>query len=286
MKLINENIPLKDFYFYRAGGTARYLAIPATSGELSEILQWAESKKLNYAAIGSGSNILFSDNVFEGLVIVLGSLNKWIVKKANHIKCGGGVNLNSLIEFTAAAGLKGLEKLYGIPGSVGGSCIMNAGAFGYEISDPLTIVEVMDKYGNKKTLHKNDIKFGYRHSSLTGFFLLSASFDLLQKSSAEIKKDIYSIDSKRNEKQPLEYYSCGSVFKRPENDYAGRLIESCGLKGLSIGGAEVSPKHANFIVNKGNASSSDIYRLIKYVKDVIYRQKGILLEEEVKLINF
>ena len=163
---------------------------------------------------------------------------------------------------------------------------MNAGAFGSEIADNLKSVEVLNSEGKVLQLNREEIEFGYRKSSLKGYIVLNAEFDLKYGDSSSLRKKMDLTASKRDEKQPVEFCSCGSVFKRPENNYAGTLIESCGLKGSRIGDAEVSEKHANFIINKGNASSSDIYRLIKYVKDVVYRQKGTLLQEEVKLINF
>ncbi|AEI15440.1 UDP-N-acetylenolpyruvoylglucosamine reductase [Flexistipes sinusarabici DSM 4947] len=286
MKLISENVFLKDYYFYRAGGTARYLACPKTAQELSGILEWRRKKKVSYTLIGAGSNVLFSDDLFDGLVIVLAGLNRWIVRSRQRVICGAGVPLHCLIEFTALSGLAGLENLYGIPGSTGGSCLMNAGAFGSEISDNLEKVEVLDSEGRVLTLSRGEIEFGYRKSSLDGYIVLSAEFLLKYADPMSLRKKIDLRASKRDEKQPVESCSCGSVFKRPENNYAGTLIESCGLKGLRIGDAEVSEKHANFIINRGNATSLDIYRLIKYVKDVVYRQKGVLLEEEVKLINF
>ncbi|WP_273267045.1 UDP-N-acetylmuramate dehydrogenase [Flexistipes sinusarabici] len=286
MKLISENIPLKDFYFYRAGGVARYLARPKTTEELSEVLKWRQKKGISYIVIGAGSNVLFSDNLFDGLVIVLAGLNRWIIRSSNCVICGAGVPLHCLIEFTALSGLAGLENLYGIPGSTGGSCLMNAGAFGAEISDNLVKVEVLNSEGNVLQVNRGEIDFGYRKSSLGEYIVLSAKFALKYADPLSLRKKMDLTASKRDEKQPVEFSSCGSVFKRPENNYAGTLIESCGLKGLRIGDAEVSEKHANFIINKGNASSSDIYRLIKYVKDTVYNQKGVLLEEEVRLINF
>ncbi len=286
MNLISENIPLKDYYFYRAGGVARYLARPKTTEELIEVLKWRKSKGCSYIVIGAGSNVLFSDDLFDGLVIVLSGLNRWIIRSRHRVICGAGVPLHCLIEFTALSGLAGLENLYGIPGSTGGSCLMNAGAFGSEIADNLKSVEVLNSEGKVLQLNREEIEFGYRKSSLKGYIVLNAEFDLKYGDSSSLRKKMDLTASKRDEKQPVEFCSCGSVFKRPENNYAGTLIESCGLKGSRIGDAEVSEKHANFIINKGNASSSDIYRLIKYVKDVVYRQKGTLLQEEVKLINF
>lgn len=286
MRLINEYVPLKDYYFYRAGGTARYLASPKTNRELVQVLQWIKLHELHYIIVGSGSNVLFSDNLYDGVVIVLNGLNKWITRRNNFVTCGAGVPLEKLVYFAVSVGLAGLENLYGIPGSVGGSCLMNAGAFDSEIADNLFRVEVLDRNTKVLKLGKNDIVFGYRNSSLQGYIVLSAEFELSYGEYPVLKKQIALTASKRMEKQPLEYSSCGSVFKRPENNYAGSLIEKCGLKGIRIGDAEVSGKHANFIVNKGNASSEDIYRLIKYVKDTVYKQTGVLLDEEVKLINF
>lgn len=279
---LKEFEPLSNHTTYRTGGLSRYFIEPYNLSELFAALKFAKDK--NFFILGAGSNVLFSDKLFDGVVISLKKLNRYVIIKNDKLICGAGCLLDNVINFSVSNNLSGLENLSGIPGSVGGAIYMNAGAFDIEIKDFLTSVKIMDFSGNIKVYKKNDLNFAYRSSGLKDEIVVEAVFTLRKGECLENKR--VEILKKRDEKQPLEYPSCGSVFKRPKEGFAGALIENCGLKGYSIGGAEVSKKHANFIINKGNATSSDIYNLINYVKEAVYKKYGIILEEEVKLINF
>jgi len=279
---LKEFEPLSIHTTYRTGGLSRYFIEPYNIYELFTALKFAKDK--TFFILGAGSNVLFSDKLFDGVVISLKKLNRYLIIKNDELICGAGCLLDSVINFSISNNLSGLENLSGIPGSVGGAIYMNAGAFDIEIKDFLTSVKIMDFSGSIKIYKKNDLNFAYRSSGLKDEIVVEAVFNLKKGKYLENKR--VEILKKRGEKQPLEYPSCGSVFKRPKEGFAGALIENCGLKGYSIGGAEVSKKHANFIINKGNATSNDIYNLINYVKEVVYKKYGIILEEEVKLVNF
>lgn len=279
---LKEFEPLSIHTTYKAGGLSRYFIEPYNLSELFTALEFAKDK--TFFILGAGSNVLFSDKLFDGVVISLKSFNRYVIAKNGNIICGAGCFLDNVISFSISNNLSGLENLSGIPGSVGGAIYMNAGAFDIEIKDFVTFIKTMDFLGNIKTYKKNDLTFSYRSSGLRDEVVVEAVFTLKKGTAIENKR--VEILKKRAEKQPLEYLSCGSVFKRPKGNFAGALIESCGLKGYSIGKAEVSKKHANFIVNKGGATSSDIYNLINYVKEVVCKKYGIILEEEVKLVNF
>ncbi|MCX8084291.1 MAG: UDP-N-acetylmuramate dehydrogenase [Calditerrivibrio sp.] len=281
--LIIANEPLSKHNSYRTGGRARFFAAPKSSDELRFVLDFSEKQGLKKIIIGRGTNLLFDDEGFDGIVISTKNLNRYTVLDGCTVLCGAGVLLDDLVAFTVAYGLSGLENLSGIPGTVGGAIFMNAGAFDCEVKDTVAFVDVL-KGGVIARLYRDDIAFEYRKTSLKDEIVLSVSFLLNKKKEplGEIREDILK---RRSEKQPLEYPSCGSVFKRPFGTYAGKLIEECGLKGYTIGGAQVSEKHANFIINMGNATSSDIKKLISFVKEKVFEKFGVVLEEEVKIIG-
>jgi UDP-N-acetylmuramate dehydrogenase len=284
--LLKSNEPLKYHCFYKTGGKALFFAEPFTTSELFEILDFAEKKNLNIFIYGKGSNILFSDKDFEAVVISTSRLNNYILRNKNEFIVGAGVSLDEFVEYSIIEGFEGLENLSGIPGCIGGNIVMNAGAFGSEIKDVVENITVLDN-GKIITLNNDEIGFGYRKTeNLLNKVVLSAKIKLTICKFRNCFQKRKEILQKRKEKQPLDFPSCGSVFKRPENNFAGALIESCGLKGFSLGGAKISEKHANFILNYNNANSSDIYTLINHVKETVFIQTGILLEEEVRLINF
>lgn len=288
MECIRENELLSKYCSYKTGGPTKYFAEPTTNEELIETLQWKQDQGLKSFVMGLGSNILFSDKGFDGLVISLRSLNKQITINQDFISAGAGIVLDNLIKFSLKNGFIGMENLSGIPGCIGGNIFMNAGAFATEMKDIVYSVKVLNKNLKIINMQNHEIGFSYRRTEhIKEMIVLEADFKLKFDSNnfdgVNIRK---SILEKRLSKQPLDYPSCGSVFKRPEGNYAGTLIENCGLKGFSIGGATVAEKHANFIINANNASSSDIYNLIQHVKKVVKTKTGIMLQEEVKLIGF
>lgn len=286
--LILKNIILNKYTTYGAGGAADFFSVPKNNAELAEVLDWALKNGITFEIIGGGSNLLISDKGYRGLIICMARLNRFIINKGSGvITAGAGLTLRELVKYTVNKGLSGMEYMSGIPGSLGGAIKMNAGAYGAEIKDTLIKAVVTDKRGNIREKTPADIDFGYRKSpGLDNCIVLSGEFLFKQALKEELEEIKTSILKKRKEKQPLHKPSCGSVFKRPEGNYAGTLIESCGLKGYRIGGAMVSHKHANFILNEDNASASDIKNLIDYITEKVEAEKGVRLEPEVRMIGF
>ena len=296
--IISKNVSLNNYTSYKTGGPAHFFAKPRSNVELKYALEYATSNNLKLEIIGGGSNLLISDNGFDGLVICTRSLNKYIINYGSSysdadngdniiLECGAGINLGVFIDFSIRNSLKGMENMSGIPGSLGGAVKMNAGAFGTEIKDVLLSADIMDYNGQIIKIENQDINFGYRLSpGLQNKIVLSGIFQFKKSIKDELVDIKNNILSRRAEKQPLHRPSCGSVFKRPVGNYAGTLIEQCGLKGYKIGGAMVSEKHGNFILNESNATSSDIKNLIDYIVNTVYSKTNIKLETEVKLIGF
>ncbi|MCD8490702.1 MAG: UDP-N-acetylmuramate dehydrogenase [Geovibrio sp.] len=284
---IRENVSLKNYSSYRTGGTAKFLAEPSTTEELVECLDWAKKKSVEHFIMGGGCNLLISDQILDHLVIVLSNLNRHILKKHKKIYAGAGVLLDSMIVYTIRSYMTGAENMSGIPGTVGGALAMNAGAFGTEIGMLTDEIDLLGSDGSVFTVKGAEAGFSYRRTAaVSGSIVLGGKFLLEEGDRTESERIRKEILRKRVQKQPLEYPSCGSVFKRPEGHYAGELIERCGLKGKRIGGAMVSAKHANFIVNVGGATGSDIKNLIEEVKLIVLKETGVQLEEEVKYLGF
>lgn len=284
---IRENVSLKNYSSYRTGGTAKFLAEPSTTEELVECLDWAKKKSVEHFIMGGGCNLLISDQILDHLVIVLSNLNRHILKKHKKIYAGAGVLLDSMIVYTIRSYMTGAENMSGIPGTVGGALAMNAGAFGAEIGMLTDEIDLLGSDGSVFTVKGAEAGFSYRRTAaVSGSIVLGGKFLLEEGDRTESERIRKEILRKRVQKQPLEYPSCGSVFKRPEGHYAGELIERCGLKGKRIGGAMVSAKHANFIVNVGGATGSDIKNLIEEVKLIVLKETGVQLEEEVKYLGF
>lgn len=284
-----KDIALHDKNTFHIGGNACYYAEPCSNPDLITAIQFAEAKKLPVFILGKGSNILISDDGWPGLVINLTNGFNKINWNSDGVEAESGVLLNSLIVSVIENGFGGMEELAGIPGTVGGAVIMNAGAFDTCVADTLSWVRYYDfSKGNIIESDAADLGLGYRTSSLKGGqkIILSAKFQFSCKST---KESLYSIRrnilDKRKMKQPLEYPNCGSVFKRPSGGYAGTLIEQCGLKGLRVGDAEVSAKHANFIVNRGNGTAKDVRMLIKNIQIAVFERFGVILEPEVIFVG-
>ncbi len=286
--IIERNVTLSSYTSYKTGGKALYFAKCYNSQDTAAALKFAVDNNMPYEIIGGGSNLLIHDDGYKGLIISTAELNRYIINKgSNIIKCGAGISLAELVYYTCQKGLAGMESMAGIPGSLGGAVRMNAGAYDQEIKDTCLSVTLMDTKGNMKTVSNKDIGFSYRKSkAVDNHIVLSAEFSYTKKTPEELLAKRKEILAKRREKQPLHKPSCGSVFKRPEGNYAGTLIEKCGLKGYRIGGAVVSEKHGNFILNENNATSADIYNLIQHVIQEVYNQTGITLEPEVRMIGF
>ncbi len=285
---ILHNALLLERNTYRIGGKSKYYAEPSSADELQEVRSFALEQQLPLFILGKGSNVLISDYGWQGLTINT-SLNFSSIRWENEVAItDGGALLNSLINQSIALGYSGMEQLSGIPGTIGGAVIMNAGAFDSCIADTFTCADVLLPSGEIRSFSSEESSLGYRTSRFKaeGGIVLSATFKFKKKASAdELKAVQKEILKRRKVKQPIEYPNCGSVFKRPEGNFAGTLIEKCGLKGLKSGDIEVSEKHANFIVNKGNGNAEDVRILIRTVQKRVYEQTGILLQPEVIFIG-
>ena len=272
---------------YGIGGPAKAYVKPKDEVDLANILKFASKHKISTFFIGSGSNILVSDDGIDGIVITLGKSLKKLLIKGTSVYCQSGVMLGKFVKECISRNLSGVESLIGVPGTVGGAIIMNAGAFGSEISNYLKKVKVMTMSGQLKSYKVDDIHFSYRNSSFqNNEILISAEFELIQsdKKSVVEKKSIASGGRKKS--QPLKYRSAGSIFKNPDEGAAGFYIDKAGLKGSKSGDAEISPIHANFFVNHGSAKASDIVELIRLARKTVKEKFGIMLELEIKTLGF
>lgn len=282
------DVPLSSLTTFRIGGNARLYAEAENSSHVSTLVKECRANEIKYIVIGKGSNIIANDNGLDMLVIRLtGDLAKVTRLDDTTFHCGAGLSLAGLCREVENNSLSGLEFAWGIPGSVGGAVYMNAGAYGGEIKDTVYSVTHIDKDGKIGTIKSNDLDFGYRHSVYkeNGFTIIGATFKLKLDNRTEIRNRMDDYMSRRKEKQPLEYPSAGSVFRRPEGNYAGALIEKCGLKGKTIGGAQVSPKHAGFIVNIGGATAEDVKNLIKLIQTTVKEETGYELQREVIFLD-
>lgn len=282
------NAPMKKYTSFKCGGNARVLVIPQSVDSLQKILDFCYSKNICPLVIGNGSNLLVTDNGIENVVIKIGSkISNINLVDDETICCEAGASLKSLCMFALENSLSGLEFAYGIPGTLGGAVYMNAGAYGGEMKDVLYSCKHIDENGNLNELSQSELNLRYRSSAYTdnGYTIVSALMKLKKAPKAEIKAAMDDKLQRRKDKQPLEYPSAGSTFKRPEGYFAGALIEDCGLKGYTVGGAQVSEKHAGFVINKDNATSTDVLNLIKDVQKIVYEKHGVKLETEVKIIG-
>ncbi|CCJ33558.1 MULTISPECIES: UDP-N-acetylmuramate dehydrogenase [Caloramator] len=282
--LIDE--PMKNHTSFKIGGPADFLVIPNSKEELVDLIKFLRKKNIKYYLIGNGSNLLVSDKGIRGVVIKTTSLNKVEVIGERVISEAGA----SLAKVSAEAlrnSLKGMEFASGIPGSIGGAVFMNAGAYCGEMKDIVERVMVLDREGNVRNLKNEELEFAYRFSNVqkNEYIVLEVELKLEKGNFDEIKALMEDLNRKRAEKQPLNYPSAGSVFKRPEGYYAGKLIEDAGLKGAKVGGAMVSEKHAGFIINFDNATCEDVLNLIKLIQTKVYEKFGVMLETEVKYLG-
>ena len=298
-----QDEPMKKHTTFRIGGPADYYAEPDVS-QISKLIEIAKACDMPVAVIGNGSNLLVGDKGIRGLVIGIGkglsaievteavaqqsTAQDFTAQGNGHvITAGAGAILAAVAAKAAEASLSGLEFASGIPGSVGGAVVMNAGAYGGEIKDVLIDATVLTAEDELKTVTRDELDLSYRHSIVPekDYIVLSARFMLTPKPQDEIKAYMAELRAKRVEKQPLEYPSAGSTFKRPEGYFAGKLIMDAGLRGYSVGDAQVSGKHCGFVVNKGEATAADVLTLIKDVQETVLKQFGVKLEPEVKMIG-
>ncbi|MBQ2250249.1 MAG: UDP-N-acetylmuramate dehydrogenase [Lachnospiraceae bacterium] len=283
---VRINEPMMKHTSFRAGGAARWFAVPETAEELKAVLAACRKADTPWYVIGNGSNLLVSDKGFPGVIISTDKFDRLEVN-GTEISVGAGVMLSKLANTAYKAGLTGLEFAAGIPGTVGGACVMNAGAYGSEMINVLKSVTVLTPEGTVETLPAESLELGYRTSVIPkkGYLVLEAVMSLTEGNMEESKALMDDLAFRRKDKQPLEFPSAGSTFKRPAGHFAGKLIEDCGLKGFTVGGAQVSEKHAGFVINKGGATASDIYNLCKEVEKRVKAEFGVSLEMEVKLLG-
>ena len=283
---IKRQVPLSKYTFTKTGGPAEFLAFPRNESELKNLVIAAHNNNIPLTIIGNASNLIIRDGGISGIVLILTKMNQIKVDKNKVIAQAGATIVETA--FTAAHhGLSGLEFAAGIPGSVGGAVFMNAGAYGGETSSVIESVRVMTRSGNFKNYSQSEMKFSYRHSLVqeNGDIVLEAVFALKRSAKNRILADMNYLNALRQYKQPLEYPSCGSVFKRPTGHYVGPMIIQAGLQGKQIGGAQDSTKHAGFIVNKGNATATDYLDLIHLIQEKIKTKFGLDLHTEVRIIG-
>ena len=279
--------PMSKHTSYGIGGPARAYVTPKNKEDLVSILKFSKDNNIPSYFIGSGSNLLVSDDGIDGIVITLGkSFNKLEINK-NNVFAETGVMLGKMVKECTKRNLSGLESLIGVPGTLGGALIMNAGAFGGEISNYLEYVSVITMSGDEKKYQQKDIKFNYRNSSFSdNEILINANFKFLFSDQKTVSKNKIKASGGRKSSQPLRFRSAGSVFKNPSEGAAGYFIDKAGLKGTKSGDAEISNVHANFFVNHGSATAKDVVRLINIARKKVYNEFGVMLELEIKTLGF
>ena len=278
--------PMKKHTTFRVGGPADVLVQPDETA-LAAILALCRQYHVSYSFIGNGSNLLVGDKGIRGVVIEMTDPMGNIEVDGTKITAQAGAMLSKIANTAASNGLGGMEFAAGIPGSVGGAVVMNAGAYGGEMKDIIGRVYVLDENGAQLELDRDALDLGYRHSCIPEkkYIVTKVVLELVPRNEAEIRSEMKELNEKRAEKQPLQYPSAGSTFKRPEGYFAGKLIMDAGLRGYQVGGAQVSEKHCGFVINKGDATAADICQLMRDVSDKVQAQFGVVLEPEVKMIG-
>ncbi|HEX6130668.1 MAG TPA: UDP-N-acetylmuramate dehydrogenase [Actinomycetota bacterium] len=278
--------PLARHTSYRIGGPADLLALPDTAAELAIVVRTCREAGVPLTLLGAGSNLLVGDGGMPGVVVKLGPGFRRVTWRADGVVAGAGALLGKLARAAAARGLAGLEAAEGIPGTVGGAVVMNAGAYGWETGDVLAEVEGVDERGRLRTLARSDFVFHYRRTELPpGLVVTSATFALGPDDPAAIAARLGAVRDRRVASQPHGASNAGSIFKNPGDDHAGRLIEAVGLKGRRIGRARVSERHANFIVNDGGATAADVQALMSEAQRTVWERSGVWLEPEIRLVG-
>ena len=281
-----QNESLKKHTTFKVGGDAKYIAMPKTVQQAADLLSFLKENEINYYILGRGSNVIFKDSGFDGVIIKTVNLQQLKYLDENTVYVQSGVALNVLCKNLQEKSLEGLEFCYGIPGNIGGALFMNAGAYGGEIADAVLQVEYIDENCRVKTISAQDCEFGYRHSIFQDkkWFITGCTLGLKKGDKQQISAFMEDIMQRRIDKQPLDKPSAGSSFKRPQGYFAAALIEQCGLKGCKIGGAQVSEKHSGFIINTGNATCDDIVALAQYVEKVVFEKTGVKIEKEMIIV--
>ncbi len=278
---------LKNYTSFKIGGKADLMVFPDTEDKISSIIRLLNELSAPKLIIGKGSNMLISDSGFRGVVINTCKFDKIELIDETTIYCQSGASLSRLCRFALENSLSGLEFAFGIPGTAGGAAYMNAGAYGGEMVDVLVSCEHLLHDGTKEVFNADELGLSYRHSiySDSDLFILSLTVKLEKGNHEDIKAKMDELMFRRKDKQPIEYPSAGSTFKRPEGYFAAALIDECNLKGCTVGGAQVSEKHSGFIINKGNATCEDVLALMKHCQETVMKIKGVHIEPEVRIIG-
>ena len=286
-KKVFVNEPMKNHTTFRIGGPADYFIVPTEVKEIEAVVRLCENESVPYYVIGNGSNLLVADMGFRGVIIQIFKSMNLIKIDGDVVTCQAGASLAQIAMAALEHELSGLEFAAGIPGTLGGAVRMNAGAYGGEMKDVLESATVLTRDGNILKLTKDELEFNYRTSVIekTGYIVLEAVLKLKAGKREEIKAVMEELRGKRVSKQPLEFPSAGSTFKRPEGYFAGKLIQDAGLKGFQVGGAKVSEKHSGFVINAGDATAADVVELMEQVKHKVFEQFGVSLEPEVRRIG-
>ena len=284
---ITPEAPLSDYITFRFGGPCRALVSVNSAESAAELIRYLRDNDIKYCILGRGSNVLVPDEGFDGVVLLFGNDFAKIEAEGNTIRCDAGAYLASVCVRAQQLGLTGMENLFGIPGTVGGALYMNAGAYGSEMKDVVVSASYIDENCEIKTIDRDDMELSYRRSIFSGTDLVitSVTIQLASGKPDEIKAAMSECMAKRSSKQPLEFPSAGSTFKRPEGSYASLLIDQCGLKGMTCGGAMVSEKHSGFVINKGYATCADVLELCDRVKKIVNEKTGYILELEPVILS-
>lgn len=279
--------PMSKHTTFRVGGPADYFVMPQSIEEVQKIVAFCKKSEMPYYIIGNGSNLLVSDSGYRGVIIQIYKTMSEITVEGNLVKAQAGALLSKIGNIALEASLSGFEFAAGIPGTVGGAVVMNAGAYGGEMKDILVSATVLTPDGAILTLYNEELELGYRTSIIAknDYVVLEATYELQPSVKEEIRGKMDELKVQRVTKQPLEYPSAGSTFKRPEGYFAGKLIQDAGLRGFQVGGAQVSEKHCGFVINKENATAADIIELMKQVSDRVMQEFGVRLEPEVKMLG-
>lgn len=284
---VKKDEPMKSHTTFRVGGPAAYFVTPQTAEEVAKVMEVCIQEKVPYYIVGNGSNLLVSDKGYEGVIIQIYKQMNQVEVEGIQIRAQAGALLSMIAKRALDAELTGFEFAAGIPGTLGGACVMNAGAYGGEMKDVLQSVTVLTDKGEVKTLAKEELELGYRTSVIAkkGYIVLEAVIELQKGAKEAIRAVMDDLKERRVTKQPLEYPSAGSTFKRPEGYFAGKLIQDAGLRGFRVGGAQVSEKHCGFVINKDQATASDVMNLMNQVSDKVYEEFGVRLQPEVKRLG-
>lgn len=285
---IEENVPMAQYTSFRAGGKARMMVIPADAEQLSAVLGVLSGSGVQYMVLGNGTNILVKDSGYDGVIVKIGSGFDYVRQEGCRLVCGSGTRMSVAAKAALEGGLSGFEFASGIPGFTGGAVFMNAGAYGGEMKDILRRAKIVSKDGSREFyMTADELEMGYRHTKLhdTGDIVTEVEFVLEEGNRIQIKAKMSELMEKRNSKQPVNFPSAGSFFKRPEGYFAGKLIQDAGLKGLSVGGAQVSELHSGFIINRGRATATDILQLMEMIQARVFDEFGVRLETEVRIIG-